>query len=145
MCEYIIRGLLGLLLIIVSIQDIRWKKIKLNIVLIATVGLSICLPFSAALTILDRILGLVLGLGVVLLSKATGGKIGIGDGMVLGVTGIGLGFWTNMELFAMALAMAALFSIALIILRKANRKSAIPFLPFLLCAYIFINLPVGGG
>lgn len=141
MWEYIIRGLLGVLLIIVSIQDIKWKKIRVNIVLIAIGGLCICLPFSSTLSVLDRALGLFLGLGVVLLSKATGGKIGIGDGMVLGVTGIGLGFWTNMELFALALAMAALFSIVLIVLRKANRKSTIPFIPFLLCAYIFISIP----
>lgn len=142
MWEYIIKGLLGLLLIIVSIQDIKWKKIRLWIVLIATIILSVCALFSSSLSILDRVFGLLLGLAMVLLSKATGGKIGIGDGMVLGVTGIGLGFWSNMELFALALSMAAVFSIGLIILRRANRSTAIPFMPFLFLSYIILNIPV---
>lgn len=142
MWEYIIRGLLGLLLIIVSIQDIKSKKIRLGIVFIATIILCICVPFCSTISILDRIFGLSIGLGIVLLSKITGGKIGIGDGIVLGVTGIGLGFWSNMELFALALAMAAVFSIGLIVFRKANRRTAIPFMPFLLFAFILLCIPV---
>jgi leader peptidase (prepilin peptidase)/N-methyltransferase len=82
-----------------------------------------------------------LGLGLVLLSKATGGKIGIGDGLVLAVTGMGLGFWTNMELFAIALSLAAVFSIGLLVIRKANRNKAIPFMPFLMGAYLFLSIP----
>lgn len=142
MWEYIIRILIGLLLVIVTIQDIKWKKIRVGIVLFVGICLCICVPFSAMLSVIDRILGLSLGLGVVLLSKATGGKIGIGDGLVLGVTGIGLGFWSNIELFAIALAMAAVFSIGLLALRRANRKKAIPFMPFLLGAYLFLSIPI---
>lgn len=142
MWEYIIRGLLGLLLIIVSIQDIKLKRIRLGIVFIATIVLCICLPFCSSLSALDRIFGLFIGLGVVLLSKLTGGKIGIGDGIVLGVTGIGLGFWSNMELFALALVMAAVFSIGLIVFRKANRRTAIPFIPFLLLSFMLLSIPV---
>ncbi|TAH73876.1 MAG: hypothetical protein EWM47_02080 [Anaerolineaceae bacterium] len=142
MWEYIIRGLIGLLLIIVTIQDIRWKKIRVGVVLLAAFLICICIPFCSVLSVLDRVLGLSLGLGVMLLSKATGGKIGIGDGMVLGATGMGLGFWSNMELFALALAIAAVFSIGLLVLRKANRKKVIPFMPFLLLAYIFLIIPI---
>ena len=142
MWEYIIRGLIGLLLIIVTIQDIKWKKIKVGIVMMCAVLLCVLIPFCQTLSILDRALGLSLGLGVMLLSKATEGKIGMGDGLVLGVTGLGLGFWSNMELFAVALAMAAVFSIGLLVLRRANRKKAIPFMPFLLMAYLCLNIPI---
>lgn len=142
MWEYLMRGILGLLLIVVSIQDIKWKKIQVGIVLVASIVLCICVPFCSNLLIIDRILGLLVGLGVVLLSKATRGKIGIGDGMVLGVTGIGLGFWSNMELFALALSMAAVFSIGLIAFRRANRKTAIPFMPFLFVSYMILSIPV---
>lgn len=138
MLEYIMMILMGLLLVIVTIQDIKWKKIRVGIVLIVGICLCVCIPFSSMLSIIDRMLGLSLGLGVVLLSKATGGKIGVGDGLVLGVTGIGLGFWSNLELFAIALSMAAVFSIGLLVLRRANRKKAIPFMPFLLGAYLFL-------
>lgn len=142
MWEYIIRGLIGLLLVIVAIQDIRWKKIKVGVVLLAAILLGMCIPFCSALSLLNRVFGLTLGLGVMLLSKGTRGKIGLGDGLVLGVTGMGLGFWGNMELFALALSIAAVFSIGLLVFRKANRKKAIPFMPFLLMAYLFLNIPI---
>lgn len=142
MWEYIIRGLMGLLLVIVAIQDIKWKKIRVGTVLVCAVLLCMCIPFSSVLSLLDRVLGLSLGLGVVILSKATGGKIGIGDGLVLAVTGMGLGFWSNMELFALALAMAAVFSIGLLLIKRVSRKKAIPFLPFLLMAYLFLSIPI---
>lgn len=142
MWEHIIKGLIGLLLIIVTIQDIKWKKIRIGVVLIATTLMCICIPFCHTLSVTDRIFGLTVGLGVVLLSKATRGKIGIGDGLVLGVTGMGLGFWGNMELFALALSLAAVFSIGLIVLRKANRKKAIPFMPFLLMGFLLLSTPI---
>lgn len=144
MWEIIIRILMGVLLAVVTVQDIRWKKISVGIVLAAGVLLCICIPFSSGLYVIDRLLGLALGIGLVLLSLATGGKIGIGDGLVLAVTGIGLGFWNNIELFAIALTMAAVFSIGLLVLRKANRKKAIPFMPFLFGAYLIINITISG-
>ncbi len=142
MWEYLSRGLIGLMLVIVAIQDIRWKKIRLWVVILWAVLLCICIPFCNGLSLFDRAWGLLLGVGVMLLSKATGGKIGIGDGLVLGVTGMGLGFWGNMELFAIALAIAAVFSIGLIVFCRANRKKSIPFMPFLFISYLFLNVPI---
>ena len=95
MWEYIIRGIIGLLLLILAIQDVKWKKISVGTVVIAAILICICVPFCSMLSVVDRILGLSLGLGVMLLSKATGGKIGIGDGLALSVTGMGLGFWRD--------------------------------------------------
>ena len=60
----------------------------------------------------------------------------MGDGLILSVTGLGLGFWNNLELFALALFAAALVSIVLLITRLANRKTSIPFVPFLFLGYL---------
>jgi leader peptidase (prepilin peptidase)/N-methyltransferase len=68
----------------------------------------------------------------------TGGKIGMGDGILLCVTGIGLGFWNNLELFGVALFLAAVLSIILMILRVVDRKKSIPFIPFLFAGYLII-------
>jgi leader peptidase (prepilin peptidase)/N-methyltransferase len=88
--------------------------------------------------VVERLGGLALGLGVILLSKATGGKIGLGDGILLCVTGLGLGFWTNAELFGIALSLAASVSVVLLIMRRADRKKSIPFVPFLLTGYVIL-------
>lgn len=142
MWEIVVRGLIGIFLIILSIQDIMSKKIKVWMVILCALLLCICVPFCPAISLLDRILGLFLGVGVVALSKITGGKIGVGDGLVLGVTGIGLGFWSNLELFDLALAIAAVFSICLLVLRLADRKKGIPFIPFILLSYLFLWIPI---
>jgi len=142
MWEYIIRGLIGLLLVTTAVQDFFTKKIKLWIIMLCALLICLCIPFCPALTIIDRLMGFIMGIGVVLLSKITKGKIGSGDGLVLCVTGLGLGFWGNLELFALALTIAAAFSAGLLILRIAGRKSSIPFIPFLLISYIILLIPV---
>lgn len=127
---------------VAAVQDLLTKKIRVWTLILCSLPVCVCIPFCSSLTLYDRILGFILGTGVMLLSKLTKGKIGAGDGMVLCVTGLGLGFWGNMELFALALTIAAVFSIGLLILRLVNRKHSIPFIPFLFVSYILLQLPV---
>lgn len=129
--------LLGLLMLC-SIQDLRTKKIGLWILILGGVMLCAVIPFQNTIAFYDRIGGAAVGVTVILISLATGGKIGIGDGLLLCISGLGLGFWSNLELFALALFLAAIVSIALMTARLADRKKSIPFVPFLLTGYIFI-------
>ena len=70
----------------------------------------------------------------------------MGDGLVLSVTGMGLGFWSNLELFALALAFAALFTMVLLVFRLAERKNSIPFLPFMFyLIFVFKCIQYGDG
>ncbi|MBB2184691.1 hypothetical protein H0486_17635 [Lachnospiraceae bacterium MD1] len=131
---------MGLLLLFCGIQDTVKKKVYLWIITLGAFIVIACLPFCYSISIADRICGLALGLSVVVLSKATGGKIGMGDGMLLCITGLGLGFWSNLELFAIALILAAIVSIFLLMLRLADRKKSIPFIPFLLIGYVILML-----
>ncbi len=139
MVERIIKGILGLMLILTALEDMRTKKVSLWIILLGAVPVCIGIPFCHSISLTDRAFGTLVGAGVLVISRATGGKIGMGDGYLLCVTGLALGFWRNMELFAIALLAAALVSILLLILRLADRKKSIPFIPFLLLAYL-INL-----
>lgn len=144
MGETILRVLIGIFLVIVTIQDLVAKKIKVWTVIVCSMLLCICIPFCPSISLFNRIMGLIMGLILILLSKATGGKIGIGDGLVICVTGMGFGFWNNLELFALALLIAAIFSMGLLMFKKVNRKESIPFLPFLFLSYLFLYIPVWG-
>lgn len=130
--------ILGGLLILCSIQDLLKKKISLWIIIIGGGMICASILFCNTITLFDRLGGVAIGGIVILISIATRGKIGFGDGLLLCISGMGLGFWSNLELFALALLFAALVSIALIILRLADRKNSIPFVPFLLLGYIVI-------
>lgn len=134
--QVFMQGIMGVLLVFSAVQDIIRKKIWLWVIIMGAVLIGICIPFNQNLTLQDRLGGLLIGLGVVILSKATRGKIGMGDGLLLCVTGLGLGFWANMELFFVALFAAALICAILLAFRLADRKKSIPFVPFLLLGFV---------
>lgn len=144
MAEIIIKIVLGALLLFCGIQDTVKKRINLWIIVVGA-GLTIgCLPFCDTLSILSRMGGCAVGLSVITISRITGGKIGMGDGILLCVTGLGLGFWSNLELFGIALFIAAIISIILLALQFVDRKKSIPFIPFLLAGYVLMLVATKG-
>jgi len=140
MPELIMNGIMGFMLLVTAVQDLLKKKVEVWIMAVGAILLCICIPFNNGLSIPDRIGGIFVGICVIVISKVTGGKIGLGDGIILSVTGIGLGLWGNLELFAIALFAAAIVSIILLVFRLADRKKSIPFVPFLFLGYLIFLL-----
>lgn len=123
-------------LFLCSFQDIRKKKI--HIILIGAGCLCILLYsfVLADVSIISRLAGLSLGIFMLLINLVTRGQIGAGDGLIVSIMGMGLGFAQMAFILANSLFGSAVFAIGLIIFRKAGRKRAIPFIPFLLIGYI---------
>jgi leader peptidase (prepilin peptidase) / N-methyltransferase len=138
MAEIILKVILFAVLLFCGVQDLRKRKILLWVIMAGVVLTGICLPFCHTVTIMDRIGGAAIGATVAIISIVTAGKIGMGDALLLCLTGLGLGFWGNIELFAFALLLASIISIALLILRLADRKKSIPFVPFILASYLIL-------
>ena len=136
MPEIILNSIIVTMLLISAIQDIKQKEVCIWIIGLGAIFISICIPFCNSFSLMDSIGGVVVGGGVVLISKLTRGKVGMGDGFMLCATGVGLGLWGNLELFAFALFMAAVLCIILLVLRLIDRKKSIPFIPFLLLSFI---------
>ncbi len=86
---------------------------------------------------MQGIAGCVAGGMVYVVGQITRGQIGSGDGFLLMVTGILLGFWKNRELFLAGLFFCALFSAAALVLLRKGRKYRVPFVPFLAAAQVF--------
>lgn len=84
----------------------------------------------------DMLLGAVVGLVMLIIGKVTGEAIGIGDGMMLVVSGVFLGFWGNMCLLMTALLLVGCVALLLIVIGKKGKDYRLPFLPFLLVAYL---------
>ena len=82
------------------------------------------------------LLGMSVGVVLLMLSVLTGGRIGAGDAVLLIVTGIYLGLEQNLQLFFSGLLLCGMWALGLLILRKKSRKDSIPFVPFLLAAYM---------
>lgn len=79
--------------------------------------------------------GIGLGIGLCLLSKVCQGAIGYGDGILIGILGITMGFMSVFTLFIMALVIASIIALFLMVVLKKNKKMAFPFVPCLCIAY----------
>lgn len=86
---------------------------------------------------LYRILsGSLAGILLRLFGGLTQEAIGKGDGDLTAAIGIQLGFFRSLELLMYAFLLSALISMFLILLKKADRKKKIPFIPFLFIGYL---------
>ena len=80
-------------------------------------------------------------LGLALLSE---GRIGCGDGLLFVACGLTAGAEAAFFLLCLSTLLAALFGAAGLILGKLKKGARLPFLPFVLAAYLIV-LAAGGG
>lgn len=122
-----------------SYYDIKYRKIPLSLFLLSgTAALLFSLrrgeDGSCVLGLaVDSLQGILL-LGIAFLTKE---KIGYGDGLSVLITGWFCGGKSNLLLFASALFISTVYALCLIA-RKKGGSSSIPFLPFLLTAYLLV-------
>ena len=82
--------------------------------------------------------GILVGLGLLAAARLTGEAIGYGDGLTVAACGAAVGFAQTFCVFALAVCLAAVWSAILLLFKKAGRKDAIPFVPFLFAAQICV-------
>lgn len=127
--------LMSLWLLFCGWQDFKEKKISI-VMLAAGSCLSVIFLAAGGISVTSRLLGLGTGLLLLLLSKLLKGQIGLGDGIVICITGLCLGFRDNLGLFVFSLTIAAFMSLVLLLLKKAGKKDTIPFIPFIFLSYL---------
>lgn len=130
--KYTLLGMLG----ICTIEDICKQRVHSMLVLLfGIVGVTVHL-LQRQISIYSLLAGAAIGILVMLLSRASKGMIGDGDGLVLMVTGIYLGGVQNMRLLCGGLFLTAICGICLLFLFRRKRTDTIPFVPFLLLSYM---------
>ena len=125
-------GMLG----IEAFEDVRKHKIAVWLICAFGICGAICHMLHQKGEYQSLLGGTAIGLTMILISVATQGKVGLGDGMVLFVTGIFLGFQKNLLLFALSQALASVYALFLLIIRKKDRNHEFAYLPFLLISYV---------
>lgn len=131
MQNYVLLGLL----VPCAAEDIRKKEVNvIYILLLGIVGVLLHL-ISPNCSISSILLGLLPGAAMMAVSLLSRGSVGMGDGILLVVTGVYLGGGKTLCLLLTALLLAALWALAVLVLKKKTRKERIAFVPFLLAAY----------
>lgn len=126
---------LFLYLLIAAGMDVKTRRVSTK--LAAAAGTAAVLaelawrPLSAACWLAGALPGVFL----LLAGRITEEAIGYGDGAAVLVCGSFLGFWGCLEVTLWGLLLTAPVSLSLIVLKKAGRKTRLPFLPFLLAGY----------
>ncbi|CDA68248.1 MAG: hypothetical protein PUB44_06665 [Clostridium sp.] len=138
-------GSIGILAIS-TFWDIRFKKIPLYLmaagILPGLILLGLRLGQSTGSTFGGKLMetaGCFLpGLFLLLLSFLTERKVGMGDGLLLLIIGAMEGAGITGFVFCWGLFLQSLFAVVLVILRKADRKTELPFVPFLLMGRLIL-------
>ncbi len=138
-------GSIGILAIS-TLWDIRFKKIPFYLmaagILPGLILLGLRFGQSTGSTFGGKLMetaGCFLpGLFLFLLSFLTERKVGMGDGVLLLIIGAMEGGRITGFVFCWGLFLQSLFAVVLVILKKADRKTELPFVPFLLMGRLIL-------
>lgn len=92
-----------------------------------------------------HIFGLIIGIIMILISLYTNEAVGMGDSIIIAIVGFLIGISSLFELLFYSFIVLIPVSILLLAIKKANRKSYIPFIPFLFVGYIILFINHSGG
>ncbi len=124
-------GLMVLFLGLCTWQDIRTGRISFIVILvfgIIGIGINLMIKCPPVLVFCN----MLPGVGILLFGRLSGEQIGYGDGLVMVVAGLFLKGRGAVSLFLTGLFICAAGGMILFMAGKVNRKSSLPFLPFLL-------------
>ena len=92
--------------------------------------------------IFDRIVGATPGFMLLVLYFITNKKVGLGDGILLITLGLLLGFEHILVIFCIGLFLQSLLACFMLVTKKADKQTQIPFVPFLMLGNISMLLYV---
>ena len=123
-----------IMLLITSIEDIRKKEILLwEIIAIAALSVTegVTRYCKGSFDAADFALSLIPGAILLILAFLTRQEVGCGDGLMVLAAGPGLGFFVTLTGLSAAVFISGIFSGIFLVMKKAKRKTKIPFAPFL--------------
>ena len=129
------------ILFCLSIPDLGKKKIPIWMIRAGSIiAIAFRIIFTALghidFSLLETITAFLPGFIFLGLAFVTREQIGYGDGLIILLLGILYSFWELITIIGIALSITSFVSIFLLISRKGNRNTRLPFVPFLFLAAI---------
>ena len=132
-------------LLVLSFYDIRYKRVPVWAVLLGgavVVGIGIYRCVCGENESVNFLTGMIPGAVLLLLALGTQ-KAGWADGVILMFLGSAMGFRQCILATTLSLLLVSVLSAVLLILKKANKKTAIPYVPFLSIGFVLCEI-IGG-
>ena len=128
------------MLLLVSLSDIRFRKIPDQYILIMGITGIVSIPFFLEISIMSRIIGaLCISLPLLLLCVIWPGSFGGGDIKLMAVSGFYLGWKGIVAAFLTGVLFAGVYSLVMICFGKKERRTEFALGPFL-CGGIVIAM-----
>ncbi len=132
----IVNGMVAAVMVVCAVIDIKKKELSLKwFVLLGFFALVGCVSGQGQEGVMTAA-GILPGVLLLILARITEQSIGYGDGILLAELGLLTGIGKCTLILAAALAMAGVFSLGMIVIKKVDRRYKIPFVPFLTIAYL---------
>ena len=93
--------------------------------------------------LIEGVVGLIPGVLCILISYISKEQMGYGDGCIILLIGFLQGWKIASTSFSLALFLLSIVAAVLLIVKKATRKTRVPFVPFLFMGYICSKLCFG--
>ena len=133
--------IMGIYLFILAIDDMLNKSVRVGLLIAGLIPVAISfIPGGSEIQIWQRAAGLIPGLLLIVAAGLTREKIGYGDGIILLITGIAIGIGALCKLLMISFFLLPVYSIAMLARGRLNKKSRIPFLPFVFAGYVLISV-----
>ncbi len=84
--------------------------------------------------------GALFGCILMIVSFASGGSIGMGDGAVAAACGLYMGIYRVVFVFLIAFTLSGILGGLLVVLKRATKKTRLVFMPFVFVSYLCLYL-----
>jgi len=125
----------------ISVADIRSRRVPIWMLVpggITVLAILICRYNSGGINGFALLCGLLPGIVMLVLALSTR-KAGYGDGIVLLLLGV-VSEDKVLMVYGVSLFLIAAGSVILLVLRRAGKDTAIPYLPFLTAAWLLVGI-----
>lgn len=127
---------LCLLIGILAIADYKNKKIPLwSVLAVFVIGL-LNLHLQHYREWENALGGSGVGVIICILSKATGNRIGMGDGLIIAAIGMFMGLKITLFCTGAAFLLASVAALFLLCIKRVERNYNMPFVPYIFAAYV---------
>lgn len=124
----------GAVLLNASREDLKSKKVNALVLLAASICILLIRGISG-FSIKEGLIGTLLGIGMLLLSKASRGAVGLGDGIALILAGSCTSFRFCLSVLMISLLLMFIISAVLMALKRLKRQDSLAYVPWLTAAY----------
>lgn len=123
-----------------SVEDLRFRTVSrdlLSIMAILGIGYQLWTRETSWKQIMG---GVVIGMFFIFISFITKEALGYGDSILISILGIFVGMTELIEILILSWCVVVIVSMILMAKRRFSRKTALPFVPFLLIGYSIVSI-----